>query len=229
MPRYAAWHTPSAADRADQYFAAVEAGDVDLVRILLDEEPTLLATVSGEGVRAPLTALYAGHPALADELAARSEPLDVHEASAFDDNGRLRILLAEDPGWVRAWSVDGWQPLHLAAYFGRVEAVRQLLDLDAPVDDSSRNPMRVTAAARGRGRLALRDRLAAGRFRGPRRRPAEPRLDPAARGRGQRRRRVGAGPAVRRRFARHRQRRRPHRPRPGPRRRRPAAELTLSR
>lgn len=137
--------TPSAADRADQFFAAVEAGDVDRVRILLDDEPTLLATVSAEGVRAPLTALYAGHPALADELAARSEPLDVHEASAFDDNGRLRILLAEDPGWVRAWSVDGWQPLHLAAYFGRVEAVRQLLDLDAPVDDSSRNPLQVTA------------------------------------------------------------------------------------
>ena len=144
--------TPSAADRADRFFAAVEAGDVDLVRILLDEEPTLLATVSAEGVRAPLTALYSRHPALADELAARSEPLDVHEASAFDDNGRLRTLLAEDPGWVRAWSVDGWQPLHLASFFGRVEAVRQLLDLDAPVDDSSRNPMRVTplhAAASG--------------------------------------------------------------------------------
>ncbi len=136
--------TPSAADRADRFFAAVEAGDVDLVRILLDEEPTLLATVSAEGVRAPLTALYARHPALADELAARSEPLDVHEASAFDDNGRLRVLLAEDPGCVLAWSVDGWQPLHLASYFGRVEAVRQLLDLDAPVDDASRNPMRVT-------------------------------------------------------------------------------------
>jgi ankyrin repeat protein len=137
-------NTPSAADRADRYFAAVGAGDVDLVRNLLDEEPTLLATVSAEGVRGPLTALYAGHAALADELAARSEPLDIHEASAFDDNGRLRILLAEDPGAVRAWSLDGWQPLHLASYFGRIEAVRQLLDLDAPVDDASRNPMRVT-------------------------------------------------------------------------------------
>lgn len=137
--------TPSAADRVERYFAAVEAGDVDGVRVLLDEEPALLATVSAVGVRAPLTALYAGHAALADELAGRSEPLDVHEASAFDDNGRLRVLLVEDPGWVRAWSVDGWQPLHLAAYFGRVEAVRQLLDLDAPVDDSSRNQMQVTA------------------------------------------------------------------------------------
>ena len=137
--------TSSAAARAERYFAAVEAGDVDRVRVLLDQEPALLATVSAAGVRGPLTALYAGHAALADELAGRSEPLDVHEASAFDDNGRLRALLAEDPGWVRAWSVDGWQPLHLASYFGRAEAVRQLLDLDAPVDDSSRNQMHVTA------------------------------------------------------------------------------------
>ena len=136
---------PSAHDRAEHYFAAVEAGDTFVVRALLDEEPTLLATVSAEGVRAPLVALYNGHAALADELAARSEPLDVHEASAFDDNGRLRTLLAEDPGRVRTWSVDGWQPLHLAAYFGRAEAARQLLDLDAPVDDCSRNPMQVTA------------------------------------------------------------------------------------
>lgn len=144
--------TPSASDRAEHYFAAVEAGDVATVRALLDEEPALLAAVSGDGVRAPLTALYSGHAALADELAGRSEPLDIHEAAAFDDSGRLHTLLTEDPGWVRAWSVDGWQPLHLAAYFGRTEAVRQLLDVDAPVDDCSRNAMQVTplhAAAAG--------------------------------------------------------------------------------
>ena len=137
--------TPSAHDRAEHFFTAVEAGDTSAVRALLDDEPALLATVSADGVRPPLTALFNGHAALADELAARSEPLDVHEASAFDDNGRLRTLLAEDPGQVRSWSVDGWQPLHLAAYFGRAEAARQLLDLNAPVDDCSRNSMQVTA------------------------------------------------------------------------------------
>lgn len=136
---------PTAADSVDAFFLAVADGGTAAVRAFLHDEPTLLAAVSPDGARAPLAALYAGHMALADELAGRSAPLDVHESAAFDDNGRLRALLRENPGAVAAWSLDGWQPLHLAAYFGRVEAVRQLLDLDAPVDEPSRNTLRVTA------------------------------------------------------------------------------------
>ena len=138
-------HPPTAADSAEAFFEAVTEGDIAGVRAFLDNEPTLLAAVSPDGVRAPLAALYAGHASLADELAGRSAPLDVHESAAFDDNGRLRTLLLENPGAVAAWSLDGWQPLHLTAYFGRVESVRQLLDEDAPPDEPSRNTLRVTA------------------------------------------------------------------------------------
>jgi ankyrin repeat protein len=134
-----------AAESALQFFAAVKAGDTATVRLLLDEEPTLLAAVSPSGVRAPLAALASGYNVLADELAARSGELDVHEASAFDDSGRLRTLLLANPGAVNDWSLDGWQPLHVAAYYGRVEAVRQLLDANAPVFDPSRNGYRATA------------------------------------------------------------------------------------
>lgn len=134
----------SATDSVEAFFDAIADGDTATVRVLLDDEPMLLAAVSAEGVRAPLAALYAGHAQLGDELAGRSAPLDAHEAAAFDDNGRLRTLLLENPGAVAAWSVDGWQPLHLAAYFGRVEAARQLLDDDAPPDEPSRNTLRVT-------------------------------------------------------------------------------------
>jgi uncharacterized protein len=136
---------PSGSEAVNAFFAAIAEGETTVVRRFLDDEPALLAAMSADGVRAPLAALYAGHVALADELAARSEPLDAHEAAAFDDNGRLRTLLRENPGAVAGWSLDGWQPLHLAAFFGRVEAVRQLLDDDAPVDEPSRNTLRVTA------------------------------------------------------------------------------------
>lgn len=112
--------------------------------MLLDDEPALLAAMAPSGVRAPLIALYNEHGPLADELAARSAPLDVHEASAFDDNGRLRAVLLEDPSLVRSWSVDGWQPLHLAGYFGRTEAARQLLDDDADPNCHSRNSSHAT-------------------------------------------------------------------------------------
>lgn len=130
---------PSPADIADTFFAAVAGGETDTVRSMLDDEPALLAALSPTGVRPPLIALYHGHYALADELAGRSAPLDVHESSAFDDNGRLRAVLLENRDAVNSWSMDGWQPLHLAAYFGRTEAARQLLDDDASVAAHSRN------------------------------------------------------------------------------------------
>lgn len=137
---------------AAAFFAAVADGATDAVRRMLDDRPQLLAA-DGDGERAPLVALWAGHPALADELAARAFPLDVHEAAAFDDTPRLAELLTADLGATADWSAAGWQPLHLAARFGRPEAVRQLLDDDAEVDPVSRNGRRCTplhlAAAAG--------------------------------------------------------------------------------
>ena len=135
------------------FFTAIEAGDVAGVRAMLDSEPGLLAQSSTDGASAALTALYAGHRALADELAARSGQLSIFEAAAFDDTERLAELIRADRSAVAEWSSDGWQPLHLAAYFGRVEAARALLDADAPVGEVSRNAMAVQplhAAAAGR-------------------------------------------------------------------------------
>lgn len=123
------------------FFDAVAAGDLEAVRAALDTDPALVGTPAPDGASAALTALYNGHVALADELAARAGKLSVFEAAAFDDTGRLEDLIRSSPEIVRSWSADGWQPLHLAAFFGRVEAVRTLLDADAPVDEPSRNVM----------------------------------------------------------------------------------------
>jgi ankyrin repeat protein len=134
------------------FFAAISGGDVATVRALLDEDPRLLDASSADGASASLTALYHGHPPLADELAARTGELTVFEAAAFDDIGRLAELIERDRAIVESWSADGWQPLHLAAFFGRAEAVRTLLDADAPVAEPSRNEMTVQplhAAAAG--------------------------------------------------------------------------------
>jgi len=138
---------------AERFVAAVRAGDVDTVRNLLDDDASLLRLPGPDGETLTLTALYAGHGHLADELAARAGELSVFEAAAFDDTERLGELARMDPELIAAWSPDGWQPLHLAAYFGRVEAARLLLDADAPVAEPSRNAMAVHplhAAAAGR-------------------------------------------------------------------------------
>jgi uncharacterized protein len=135
-----------------EFFAAVTAGDVAAVRALLDEDPTLVHETAADGASAALTALYSGHGPLADELAARTGALSIFEAAAFDDTDRLTALIRADPTVVSSWSADGWQPLHLASYFGRAEAARVLLDADAPVDETSRNQLAVQplhAAAAG--------------------------------------------------------------------------------
>jgi ankyrin repeat protein len=136
-----------------EFFTAVAAGDRDLVRALLDDDPTLLRQRGPDGASACVSALWHGHPGLADELAARSAPLDVFEAAAFDESDRLAELLLTDLAEATAWSADGWQALHLAARFGRGEAARALLDADAPVTEPSRNPLAwlpLHAAAVGR-------------------------------------------------------------------------------
>lgn len=124
---------------AESFFAAIATGDVTAVRALLDQAPELLAQSGPEGESPALAALYRGHGPLADELAARQGPLSIFEAAAFDDAERIAELLLAEPAALESWSADGWQPLHLAAYFGRSEAARALLDADAGVHEASRN------------------------------------------------------------------------------------------
>jgi ankyrin repeat protein len=146
-----------AASATGDLFEAIRASDTARVRGLLDADPTLVAATGPDGASAALTALYHRQTAMADELAARSGPLPVFEAAAFDDTGRPATLLRDDPQVVAAWSADGWQPLHLAAFFGRAAAARMLLDADAPVGEPSRNAMTVhplhAAAAGGHAEL----------------------------------------------------------------------------
>lgn len=150
------WHSGGMASVND-FFAAIAVGDVARVRRMLDADPALLANIGPDGASPALTALYNGHAPLADELAARTGALSVFEAAAFDDTTRLGELIAANRSVIDDWSADGWQALHLAAYFGRAEAARMLLDADAEVAEPSHNELAVhplhAAAAGGHSEL----------------------------------------------------------------------------
>src|SRR5690348_12954961 len=81
-----------------------------------------------------MQAQYRGDDDAVARLLREGHELNVWEAAAVGDAAWLGDLLDEDASLVNAWSVDGAQPLHFAAYFGRVEAVRLLLDRGADVD-----------------------------------------------------------------------------------------------
>jgi ankyrin repeat protein len=80
-----------------------------------------------------LWAVYSGQTVVRDFLLSGLETLDVHEAAAVGDTGRLNALLSADPALANALSSDGWPPLHLAAAFGGPEAVALLLAHGADV------------------------------------------------------------------------------------------------
>ena len=90
-----------------------------------------------------LQAVYRGDQAAVDELLAAEPELDVFEAAAVGRIERLRELLDADPKVANAWAEDGFQPLGLASFFGRVDAARLLIERGAEVNSASRNDFKV--------------------------------------------------------------------------------------
>jgi ankyrin repeat protein len=93
-----------------------------------------------------LEALYRGDKARADEIVAANPDLNVFEAAASGQAGRLRELLDDEPSLANAFGDDGFHPLGLACFFGHVDAARVLLERGADVNALSRNEHIQTAA-----------------------------------------------------------------------------------
>jgi ankyrin repeat protein len=86
-----------------------------------------------------LEALYRGDDDRVSQLLSADPALSVFEAAAFGRTDRLRELLDGDPSLANAFGSDGFQPLGLACFFGRVEAARLLLDRGANPNTLARN------------------------------------------------------------------------------------------
>jgi ankyrin repeat protein len=139
-------------------FDAIDAGDEARLAELLASEPGLAGERDNDGVSAALHARYRdNHDAVAQLLATDPE-LDAFDAAGLGRPERLAELLAADAGLASAFSSDGFTALHLASFFGWVEAARLLLDRAAPPNAVSRNPMAVmplhSAAAGGHDEVA---------------------------------------------------------------------------
>jgi uncharacterized protein len=78
-----------------------------------------------------LQALYRGDRAEAERLRAEPAELDVFEAAALGDVGRLRVLLSADPALAQAWSPD--------AFFDGPDAARILVEHGSDLEAASTN------------------------------------------------------------------------------------------
>jgi ankyrin repeat protein len=98
-------------------------------------------------------AARAGDLARVQALVDADPALAIFAAAIMGDVQRLEELLTGNRSLVSAVSSDGWTPLHLAAFFGRGDAVRLLLNKGAVVTARSTNQMENTplhAAAAGK-------------------------------------------------------------------------------
>jgi ankyrin repeat protein len=140
-------HVPVTDPDPAQLFAAIRTGDESRVEALLAGSPDLADAHDPDGLSAVMLARYFtwSRTEIVDRLveARGEERLDVFEAAATGRVARLRALIREYPRLALAWSVDGFTPLHLAAFFGSDVGAELLLEAGADPEAESRNGQHV--------------------------------------------------------------------------------------
>lgn len=130
-------------DAQAEVIAAVAAGDKDRLQSLLAQDPKLAAARDRNGVSAVMQALYMRHPELLKPLLAANPGLDVFEATAVGESGRVAELLKNDPALATSFSPDGFTALHFACFFAQEAAGRILLEHGADPAAVTCNSMKV--------------------------------------------------------------------------------------
>ena len=116
----------------------VTKGDLAKIREMLKNDPSLAAVTDKDGVSAVLKAVYYRPNEIAAILVQAREELSIFKAAATGQLQRIRTLLERERSLANSYSPDGFTPLGLAAFFGHIEAVRELLAAGADVGAVSR-------------------------------------------------------------------------------------------
>ena len=121
---------------------SIQKGDTTRVKVLLDEDRSLLQAKSGN-ITAILLAVYYGHPEIAELFIERGVQPTFAEACALGDRQKVMEMLKRDPSLARSFSDDGFPSLGLAIFFKHPELARELIERGADVNAAAQNPQRV--------------------------------------------------------------------------------------
>jgi uncharacterized protein len=122
---------------------AITRGDIETVAAVLASDPNAAMARNESGVSALLLAAYHRRWDMVEAIAGKGMPLDIWEASAAGRVARVGDIVRMTPALVDAVSPDGFSPLGLAAFFGREEVARILIEAGADVNAQSHNDLSV--------------------------------------------------------------------------------------
>ena len=122
-----------------ELFEAIRAGNSAAVNALLDSSASLASAKNDSGVSAVLMSVYTGHREIRDLLLSRGATLQLHEAVAVGNLGRVKQFVEKDPSVPRSFSPDGFPVVALAAVFGHLEVARYLAAQGADVNAIASN------------------------------------------------------------------------------------------
>lgn len=129
----------------DEVFKAIDVADGIALKILLEQDASLAASHSNDGMSAVLFSLYIGKPELTSILLDYEPELDLYDLAALGGAAQISHLLATDEKCVHEFSGDGFTALHIACYFGHADVAKLLLDNGAEVDKVAMNGSDLTS------------------------------------------------------------------------------------
>jgi ankyrin repeat protein len=136
-------HRPKHRDLA---FSAIEAGDLDMLRMRLADNPDLPRAKDLNGNSLLLAAIYRGYPQAIELLLDAAGPIGAAEAAALGRTERLAELFDAGEAAPNDTAPDGFPLLNLACMFGHPDAVGLLLDRGADLERVSPHVMGVRPA-----------------------------------------------------------------------------------
>jgi len=139
----------------DPIFAAISANDKDKVAQIIAANTAAGHIRNPAGVSALLQALYQNRSEIVAVLRSAAGELDIFEAAALGDAAQIHQLLAADSQRVNGFSSDGFSPLHLACFFGQLEAAQVLVQAGADVNAVSTSRIGVIHSAAASRNAAL--------------------------------------------------------------------------
>ena len=141
-------------EQVEAIFTAVENDDAAGLRHLIQNRADIVdAQRKGDGLSVLLYAMYLGKWEMVDLIAPFHPGLDIFESAALGRESRIQHLATTNPRLVTKRTPDGWTALHLAAFFGQLNAARVLIEKGADVKARSANeqancPLHSAAAGR---------------------------------------------------------------------------------